>query len=81
MSPKVKSVGSGVARRWSGLSSVADVLLRCREPALRATIELMQCNMIGAKKRKTAARRSLRNPIRRFDQAAAIAATFLFDPR
>jgi hypothetical protein len=32
----VKSRGSGVARRPSGLPSIADILLRCREPPLWA---------------------------------------------
>ena len=37
----------------------------------------MHCNMIGAN-RKTASRRSLQNPIKFFDQAAATAAAFRF---
>ena len=32
----VKSAGSGLVGRPSGLPSAADILLRCREPPLRA---------------------------------------------
>jgi hypothetical protein len=48
---------SGQTRAW----------LDCQ---LSAKSRLMRCNIIGAK-RKTTSRRSLRNPIRCFDQAAA----------
>jgi hypothetical protein len=34
----VKSGGTGIARRPSGLPSIADILLHCREPPLRAQV-------------------------------------------